>query len=234
MSGAPATAVLRKALEDALGAYFGAPRRVLRDSAQPVRCCALSRDGALAACGGDDHQLVLYDTATGQAASRLALDDPVTCLAFHPSKPLLAYRSGERTVAVREPGAAGDLRTLTGHEAEVLAVAWSPDGALLATGGKDRTARLWDAVRGELLSPPLPHAQDIRRVLFGPGGTRALVVCAGDTVARWDITPDTRPADLLLRLAEVVSGARVDENQARQALGPPALRSAWEKLKPAR
>jgi len=36
------------------------------------------------------------------------------------------------------------LEILTGHEAAVHALAFSPDGKLLATGSADQTIRLWD------------------------------------------------------------------------------------------
>jgi WD40 repeat protein len=36
-----------------------------------------------------------------------------------------------------------------GHAGEVLAVAYAPDGATLATAGDDGTVRIWDARTGQ-------------------------------------------------------------------------------------
>jgi WD40 repeat protein/tetratricopeptide (TPR) repeat protein len=41
------------------------------------------------------------------------------------------------------------------HSDEVLAVAFSPDGSKILTGGADKTAMLWDATTGEPLGKPL-------------------------------------------------------------------------------
>jgi serine/threonine protein kinase len=43
------------------------------------------------------------------------------------------------------------------HEQQVVGIAFSPDGKAVLTGSKDNTARLWDAVTGRPIAPPLRH-----------------------------------------------------------------------------
>jgi WD40 repeat protein len=72
------------------------------------------------------------------------------------------------------------------HEGYLSAVAVSPDGRTILTGGFDRTARLWEAATGRPIGDPLRHEEAIVAVAFSPDGNTAL---AGGTwtTRRWEV-----------------------------------------------
>src|SRR5262249_52788589 len=43
------------------------------------------------------------------------------------------------------------LMTLQGHDGGIHEIRYSPDGTRIATGGKDKIVRIWDAVTGQVL-----------------------------------------------------------------------------------
>ncbi len=73
------------------------------------------------------------------------------------------------------------------HGDWVTAVAFSPDGKLAATGGRDHIVRLWHGARAEPLGGPIDCTDEVRALAFSPDGASLAIAGRGDKVRFWDI-----------------------------------------------
>jgi WD40 repeat protein len=73
-----------------------------------------------------------------------------------------------------------------GHRDGLAALTFGPNGSRLASGGEDRTARIWDPATGGLLATCRGHASKINGAAFSPDGMRLVTASSDGTVRQWD------------------------------------------------
>ncbi|CAG7849907.1 SubName: Full=Uncharacterized protein {ECO:0000313/EMBL:CCA70337.1} [Serendipita indica DSM 11827] len=118
----------------------------------------------------------------------------VSALAFTPKKSLMHIEgikgypnilSVTRGVEDTYPGLPKALR---GHQGDVNAVAFSPDGSRIVSGSDDNTIRVWDTDTGQSLGEPLQgHEDSVVAVAFSPDGSQIVSGSLDKTLRLWDV-----------------------------------------------
>jgi hypothetical protein len=82
--------------------------------------------------------------------------------------------------------------TYRGHSQQVFAVAWSPDGRRIASGGGDQTVQVWNAADGSHVFTYRGHVGNVDAVAWSPDGRRIASGGADGTVQIWRIVEESR------------------------------------------
>ncbi|MEM9908046.1 MAG: NACHT domain-containing protein [Cyanobacteria bacterium P01_D01_bin.44] len=155
--------------------------KTLAEHSQFVWSVAWSPAGSVLASGSADRSIKLWDPTTGDCLHTLeGHDHQVTSVAFHPAGNMLASGSDDETIKLWDVNTGHCLRALDkhtdqmnatdGNKGQIRTVTFSPDGQLVASGGLDRTIRVWEVKTGTCIQTISNHSEPISSLAFKPNG----------------------------------------------------------------
>ncbi len=163
-----------------------------------LRALAMSPDGKTVAGGGDNRAIQFWDVATAKPGQKLTEHtDWVVSLAFSPDGKQLAsggydgvvrlwdVMAGKKVldVATRPPA---PPNTPAGPPHIIWALAFSPDGKLLALGGSDGPIHLVNVADGKIVRSLAGHGSTVTGLAFHPGGAVLVSTSKDRTVRLWN------------------------------------------------
>jgi WD40 repeat protein len=178
----------------------------------PARPLALPQR-ALATLAGvtDDGAVLVHDSRAWQwwdaaaTPARLLAEGPLRAggigvVAHSAGGDQLAFADGSLVIVLATGGAPRRFA----HAGTVRALAFSPDGRLLASGTLDRQAQIWQLDSERPAGPPLRHQGPVLALRFGGNG-KVLATAGGDGAVRlWDLARGELLAEPMVHPAPVV------------------------------
>ncbi|MCX6057030.1 MAG: protein kinase [Chloroflexi bacterium] len=154
---------------------------------------AFSKDGRLAATGGYDQKVRVWDTTTKQVMYTLAgHTDSISGISFSPDGKSLASSSYDGTVRVWDLTTPSESLSIPFTHNPFEATLWfrtvsySPDGTRILTNYTDNTARIWDAVSGKELKQLKVGKINNIATAYNPDGKLVASINEDNTITIWD------------------------------------------------
>jgi len=97
----------------------------------------------------------------------------------------IAYGNGSTSVCESGVVVRTYFLSLQGHSSYVRSVAWSPDGAKIATASDDGNARVWSSSSGSTLLTLTGHSSSVYAVAWSPDGAKIATASADNTARVW-------------------------------------------------
>ena len=190
-------------------------------------------DGKYIVTGSFDQTVKIWDSATGKATQRLAVDDMknVNSARFSPD--------GGKVLTASEDGKARLWNVATGalepvsyaHKGPIYAAEFNRDGSLIATCGDDLTARIWNAATGKPLLVLQGHSRAVRAVAFSPDGKWLATGSDDNTAVLWNAATGAQVKVLEGHTAGVSSVAFTADSERLLTGSQDNLAKLWDSLK---
>jgi WD40 repeat protein len=173
---------------------------------------AFSPDGHLLASISGNGDILLWEVAQEQLTGPLLTFGTdygvINHLEFSPDGKTLITDG----VALWDVMSGQIMREFVGHQDTVYAVAFSPDGKLIATGGADKSIIVWDTESGRAINTFLGHSGIVTSVVFTSDGEYLASADEDGYVFLWSVADDVPLGDLIRNEPHGLMGASFQAN----------------------
>jgi eukaryotic-like serine/threonine-protein kinase len=154
-----------------------------------IKCLAFTADGKRLLTGSDDKTIRLWDVKGGREVQRFTgrHDAGISALAFVGDADRFVSASRDQTVRLWDVRSGLEVEAFNAQAGQVLDVAVSRDGKLLASAHFDTIVRIWDLTSGRELGQCKGHTQMPSAVSFTADGARLLSAGQDHTLRLWDV-----------------------------------------------
>jgi WD40 repeat protein len=160
--------------------------RTLTGHSDQAVSVAFSPDGSLIAANDWNGTLLDWSTADGRLQAPAISGVSGHTNPFSPDGKWIAAGS-HRDVKIWDAATKRDLRTFSGHQGEVRAVAFSHDGKLLVSGATDNMVFIWDLAGNQPGRRLAGHSDLVYSVAFSSDGKRVASAGFDQKVNIWDV-----------------------------------------------
>jgi hypothetical protein len=209
-----------------------------------VSAIAFSADGKLlagvGAQHGEDQTVHFFDVQTGKEVRQLDNDQPFFGVALSPDGKVIALGTNQY-IELWDAVTGDELRILQGEANTVYrALAFSPDGKMLASAGNDSTIQVWEIASGQercRFHVQVEATEDrrfyrggqfpIAALAFSGDGKLLAAGCSDNSIRLWNMRTGQEQPPLSGHLAGVCALAFTKDGKRMVSFDHDGLRLAW-------
>lgn len=170
----------------------------------------ISPNGKYLVGGFDDGNITIWKIKSGKLKSTHKISKmSINALAMTYDSKILVTGSGEGIINLWKfsKKELEMIQKLTDHEGSIWSLSISPDGRLIASGGEDKTIRIWELLTGIEVNTLKDHPGRVYSVNFSPDGKNIVSGSAG--ISKTDPNYKKDSNDYAIRIWSVSTGKLV-------------------------